>query len=189
MRKSTDGGYRWCRGRWVDIHLTSGIHLPKGVLGRCQGQHTEIILLHHQHFFLKRLTVGAHSETCTQQERTEGKWETAAEAWWGELPLLVRSVTWQQRGQVRGEYSRYKRMREKYTRGWGARGLREWTGGERERGTLGWRERGSPALLIRLPRESFTSFSLCWLPPPNAVFMPSCLFPTLSSSFSFLSYF
>lgn len=63
------------------------------------------------------------------------------------------------------------------------------SGGEGERGTLGWKERGSPALLIPLPLESFTSSSLCWLPPPNAVFMPSCLFPTLSSSFSFLSYF
>lgn len=61
--------------------------------------------------------------------------------------------------------------------------------GRGERGTLEWRERGSPALLILLPLESFTSFSLCWLPLPNAVFMPSCLFPTLSCAFSFLSYF
>lgn len=60
------------------------------------------------------------------------------------------------------------------------------SGGEGERGTLGWRERGSPALLIPLLLESFTSFSLCWLPPPNAVFMPSCLFPTLSSFFVLL---
>lgn len=59
-------------------------------------------------------------------------------------------------------------------------------GRERERGTLGWRERGSAALLIPPPPESFTAFSLCWLPPPNAVFMPPCLFP---HSFFFLFLF
>lgn len=101
-----------------------------------------------------------------------------AEACWLALPLLARLPRTKKDKREANSKQEERRRNIQKSRCKGER-KRKW-------GTLGYRERGSRALLISLPLESFRSFSLCWLPPPNAVFMPSCLFPTLFFLFIFV---
>lgn len=88
-------------------------------------------------FYKKVHSWCTHTQTCTRQGRREGKWEKVAEAWWGELPLLVRSVTWQQRRHVTGaKYSSknegiiYKRVEAEGKERWGGGGEGHWDGGK-----------------------------------------------------------
>lgn len=76
-------------------------------------------------------------QTCAQQGRTE----TATVAWCGELPLLVRPVTWKPRWQIRGKYSRLKENEGRNIQKCGGKGYREWRRGrERDTGMGGERE-------------------------------------------------
>lgn len=82
-----DGG----AGKWT--YTLHQAYIYRSGMRKVGGNTLNLILLHQTTVWMKRLTVGAHSQTCTQQGRIEGKWEKAAEARWGELPLLVRLVT------------------------------------------------------------------------------------------------